>query len=183
MRLDLGGIAKGYALDRALGVLKQHGIGRALVQAGGDIAVGEAPPGKTGWRIQVAGAERGHRSVTLANAAISTSGDTEQYADIAGTKCSHIVDPRLGLRCGEPILATVIAPDATTTDSLATAACVLGREQSLELLGATPGVSVYVRPAPPARLRRRSALPDMMPCSSSGLNSDSRVTFRIALSG
>lgn len=148
MQLDLGGIAKGYALDCALDVLRQHGISRALLEAGGDIRVGDAPAGEPAWRIMVAGAAPGKRFVTLTNAAISTSGDTEQYVDLAGERYSHIVDPRTGLRRGKPVLATVTAPDAITSDSLATAACVLGPRAAARLVRSVPGAEVYVRQPP-----------------------------------
>ena len=160
MRLDLGGIAKGYALDQALATLRGHGITRALASAGGDIALGDPPPGRKGWRIRV-WEKRGHHTnsarrlpnwygvpfVSLHNCAISTSGDTEQFVEIDGKHYSHIIDPRCGLRHGEPILATVIAPDATTSDGLATACVVLGEEAARELVEATPGATLYLRRA------------------------------------
>ena len=83
MLLDLGGIAKGYAADAALKVLREHGIGSALVAISGDIAAGEPPPGETGWKIGLAPLEGPpDHSVLLKNAAVSTSGDTEQFVEI-----------------------------------------------------------------------------------------------------
>jgi len=145
MQLDLGAIAKGYAVDCALATLKQQGIASALVEAGGDIVMGEPPPGKRGWRIEIADAAPDKRFVTLAHAAISTSGDTVQYAEIGGKRYSHVIDPRTGLRSGKPILATIIAPDGITSDSLATAACVLGKKAGVKLVRSVPGVKAYIR--------------------------------------
>ncbi len=131
MRLDLGGIAKGYACDEALRALAAHGIERALVEAGGDIAASGPPPGETGWRIAVRGSPK--REVLIAHEAVSTSGDTEQYVEIDGTRYSHIVDPRTGLGVTTRIQATVIAKNGLTTDPLATAFCVLGPDDAERL--------------------------------------------------
>src|SRR5213595_2657165 len=95
MGLDLGGIAKGYILDQALLVLGRHGVTRALIQAGGDIVVGDPPPGRAGWRVAVPGGGEAvrARAGALAHAALSLSGDTEQYVIVAGVRYSHVVDP------------------------------------------------------------------------------------------
>lgn len=138
MLLDLGGIAKGYAADAALAVLRRHGVTRALVAAGGDIAVAAAPPGAAGWEIGIAplkepGAAPTHR-LLLQNAAVSTSGDLYQAVEIDGTRYSHIVDPKTGLGLVGRRSVTVIAPNATTSDALATALCVLDRARGLKLV-------------------------------------------------
>jgi FAD:protein FMN transferase len=130
MRLDLGGIAKGYACDEAIRVLKEHGIDRALVEAGGDIAASGPPPGRGGWSIAVRGMAQ---PFTLANGGLSTSGDTEQFVEIGGVRYSHVLDPRTGLGLTNPIQVTVLARDATTSDSLATALCVLGEREGRPL--------------------------------------------------
>lgn len=146
MQLDLGGIAKGYAIDEALSVLGRHGIERALVELGGDVVVGAPPPGEAGWSLQVAYADAAHRRVSLAHAAVSSSGDTEQFVEIGGHRYSHIVDPRTGLGLTTRIAATVVAPDATTSDGLATLLTVLGPERGLPLVEAHfPGIRAYVR--------------------------------------
>ena len=148
MRLDLGGIAKGFAADQALRVLRDHGINRALVAASGDIALGDPPPDAKGWKTGITAIDvrtnDAHRTFVLRNAGISTSGDTEQYVEIGGIRYSHIVDPRTGLGLTNRIQVTVIAPDATTTDALATALCVLGVERGLALADSLPGVSAMV---------------------------------------
>ena len=127
MRLDLGGIAKGYAGDEALRVLREHGVRSALFEAGGDIVVSDAPPGKKGWAVEVVGDESAkQRIVEVANRGISTSGDTEQFVEIDGVRYSHVVDPRTGLGLTQRYAATVIARDGISSDALSTAACVLG---------------------------------------------------------
>jgi len=155
MQLDLGGIAKGYALDEGLRVLSGLGLPSALLSAGGDIRVGEPPPGRDGWRVKVWGATPEREWLTVSNCGVSTSGDTEQFVEVEGNLVSHIIDPRQGLRHGEPLLATIVAPNAMTSDALATACVVLGEEAAEELVEGMPGVTAHVRVAttasPPTR--------------------------------
>ena len=135
-RLDLGGIAKGYALDEALAILKKHGLWQALVSAGGDIVAGAAPPGKEGWRVALIGLreEVNPEFLWLTNAAVATSGDLYQFLEVDRTRYSHIVDPRTGTALTEQRLVHVLAPDAITADSLATAISVLGSSKGLRLV-------------------------------------------------
>ena len=135
-RLDLGGIAKGYALDEALAVLKKHGLRQALVSAGGDIVAGAAPAGKEGWRVALIGLREEVKPefLWLVNGAVATSGDLYQFLEVAGTRYSHIVDPRTGAALTEQRLVHVLAPDAITADSLATAISVLGPSEGLRLI-------------------------------------------------
>ncbi|WP_158633670.1 FAD:protein FMN transferase [Tautonia sociabilis] len=137
MRLDVGGIAKGYASDAALKVLREAGITRALVAGAGDIVVGDPPPGRSGWLVGIAPLDPSgppERYVLLANQAVSTSGDAERFVEIDGVRYSHIVDPRTGLGLTSRSSVTVVAPDGTTSDSLATAASVLGPDRGLHLI-------------------------------------------------
>lgn len=152
MRLDLGGIAKGYACDEAIRTLRQHGISSALVEMGGDIVVSNAPPGTKGWRIEIANAP-GHKTLTLANCAVSSSGDTEQYVEIGGVRYSHIVDPRTGVGLTNRIAVTVIAPDGVTSDGLSTAINVLGPVRG-KTLAAAYGAKVFIRVADRPASRR-----------------------------
>jgi len=147
MKLDLSAIAKGYAAEQALLVLKSKGISSALVDAGGDIVVSGAPPGRPGWRValQKPKADTGaERAVTLKNVAIATSGDAYQYVEIAGKRYSHILDPRTGLGTTDAASATVIAPDGMTADALATALCVMPPARGLRLVNSLRGVSAIV---------------------------------------
>ncbi len=149
MRLDLGGVAKGYAVQQALGVLRRHGIHRALVDGGGDLALGGPPPGRRGWRVllapespQVGGKPQ---YLELACCAVATSGDAFQHVVIGGRRYSHIVDPRSGIGLTTPSTVTVIAPDGMTADALATALSVLGPRQGFALLRAYyPGSAARV---------------------------------------
>ena len=145
MQLDLGGIAKGWAADAALAVLKTHGVTRALVAANGDIAAGDPPPGKRDWRVEIGALEgtesRLAKTILLQNQAVSTSGDAEQFVEIDGVRYSHIVDPRTGVGLTERLQVTVIAQRASDTDSLATAVSVLGVKRGLELVESQPGLA------------------------------------------
>ncbi|MBX9791502.1 MAG: FAD:protein FMN transferase [Pirellulales bacterium] len=137
MRLDLGGIAAGFAADEALAVLAEHGIGRALVDASGDIVAGDPPPDEPGWKIGIAPqgeAGRPSRYVWLANRAISTSGDAYQFVEIGGIRYSHIVDSQTGLGLTASRAVVVVAPKCMMADSLATALCVLGAGRGLALI-------------------------------------------------
>ncbi|MGL4552836.1 MAG: FAD:protein FMN transferase, partial [Gemmataceae bacterium] len=144
MRLDLGGIAKGYAADEMLRVLAAHGLTRALVAAGGDLRAGDAPPGKAGWTVSIQPVDEkkeGPRYLTLVNAAVSTSGDAEQYVEIAGVRYSHLVDPRTGVGLVGRMSATVVAPDGITADSLTKAVAVLGPGKGFAVLAKYKGAS------------------------------------------
>lgn len=149
MRLDLGGIAKGFAADEAIRVLRARGIASALVDAGGDIAIGDAPPGKCGWSIAVARLEPDappSRTLLLTRCGVATSGDAFQYAEIDGTRYSHIIDPRTGLGVTVPSSVTVIAPTGETADALASAISVLGPDRGIRLADETQDVvAVIVR--------------------------------------
>jgi thiamine biosynthesis lipoprotein len=139
MRLDLGGIGMGYAIDRALALLAGRGITSALVDASGDVGCSDAPPGSDGWRVTVApldpaGAAGEGSTIRVARAAVTTSGDAFQAVEIDGRRYSHIVDPRTGIGVAGPAAVTVIAPDCTTADALATAASVLGPDAGLALV-------------------------------------------------
>jgi FAD:protein FMN transferase len=148
MLIDLGGIAKGYAADEALKVLKQHGITRALVAAGGDIVASRPPPGARGWRIGIATADSSPSSPTrylwLQDAAVSTSGDEEQFVEIAGVRYSHIVDPRTGMALTGHRSVTVVAANGTTSDAMATAASVMEPQAGLRLVDATNDAAVLI---------------------------------------
>jgi thiamine biosynthesis lipoprotein len=148
MRLDLGGIAKGYASDEALKVLRTFGITHALVAADGDIAVADPPPGRAGWRIAIASLDvenaPTNQMLVLKHAAVSTSGDLSQRLEIEGRRYSHVLDPRTGIGLIDHSLVTVIAPDGITADSLTKAVSVLGPKDGLRLIESTPGTAARV---------------------------------------
>ncbi|MBS1708941.1 MAG: FAD:protein FMN transferase [Armatimonadetes bacterium] len=124
MKLDFGGIAKGYACQEAMRAMRREGVYQALVVAGGDMAIGEPPPGRKGWRVEIVG-RPGY--IELAECAVSTSGSTEQYVEIGGVRYSHIVDPRTGLGVRHRTQATIIASSGLTTDPLSKVVCLLGK--------------------------------------------------------
>ena len=155
MRLDLGGIAKGYALDEALRVLKKTGTNRAMIDAGGDIVLGDPPPGRPGWRIGVAPLEADgppSRVLVLSDVAVATSGDRWQFVEIGGRRYSHIVDPRTGMALTDHGSVTVVAPDGITADALASAVSVLGPEKGLKLIESTPGAAAFIVRAPEGKI-------------------------------
>lgn len=155
MRLDLGGIAKGYAVDEALAVLEKNGIKRALVDAGGDMALGDPPPNGAGWRVGIAPLEADgppSRVLLLSRVGVATSGDTWQYVRIDGWRYSHIVDPRTGLGLTDHSNVTIVAPNGFTADSLASAVSVLGPEKGLELIENTPGTAALIIRAPQGKI-------------------------------
>lgn len=131
VRLDLGGIAAGFIVDRAFAILQSHGLKSCLINAGGDIRCGDPPPGREGWRIEVASPQRGGpgwRRIHLANAAITTSGDLWQYSQVDGKRRSHILNPKDGYGVEGPLSITVIASQCLDADAAATALCVMGAE-------------------------------------------------------
>jgi len=136
-KLDLGGIAKGYALGEALKVLQNHGIRRALVSGSGDMAIGDPPPGKRGWLVEVRGYDAPGGPPTigllLSNTALGTSGDLIQRLEIDGVRYSHILDPRTGLGLTNHCLVFLTAKDPMTADSLATTLNVAGAERAMGL--------------------------------------------------
>lgn len=161
MKLDLGGIAVGYACDEAIRILRCHGITRAMVDGSGDIVVSDPPPNAAGWRIGIASLREPDAPpklfATLANCSISTSGDAYQFVEINGRRYSHIVDPKTGLGLTERFSVTVIAPDGITADCLATAVSVLGPERGLKLVESRPCASALVATLNGERLMTRTS--------------------------
>ncbi len=148
MRLDLGAIAKIFAVDEAIAVLKARGITRALVGGSGDMTASDAPPGQPGWRIEVAALDAPGapppQIIWLKNRSIATSGDMFQRVEIAGKRYSHIVDPHTGLGLTDHSLVTVIADDGMTANGLSTSVSVLGPVRGLKLVEETPGAAAHI---------------------------------------
>ncbi len=138
LQFDLGGIGKGYALQMAFDLLRTRGITRALLEAGGDVLVGDAPPGAEGWEIVTDDEQEPPRY--LVNAALSTSGSSEQFVEVAGQRYSHVIDPRTGWALTHRDAVSVIASDAVSADALSTALSVLGRERALALAERWPSI-------------------------------------------
>ena len=136
MRLDFGGIAKGYAAEQALEKLKELGYKQALVRGSGDIAAGDPPPDAKGWVVGIAPLDPNDEvkeSITVAHQCVSTSGDARQHLIVDGKRYSHILDPRTGDPIEGRSSVTVVAPHGWQADGLATAFSVLGPEASLAI--------------------------------------------------
>ncbi len=149
MQLDLGAIAKGFTADKMFAVMKDHGFPRSCVAAGGDLRMGDPPPGRTAWRVglQTFDTEKPEEVVELVNCAVSTSGDLHQFVEIDGKRYSHIIDPKTGLGMTEHVAVSVIAPMGVIADALDTAGCVAGAEKA-EAMGMKFGATrVVVRTA------------------------------------
>lgn len=149
MAFDLGAVAKGYAADLMLESLSRNGITKAMIAAGGEIRLGDPPPGRDGWRIalQTFDLARPDEVITLSNAAVSTSGDLHQSVEIDGIRYSHILSPRTGLGLTRRIASIVVADEAKLSDPLSTAACVLGQDGSTALLH-FPGLRKLIQRTP-----------------------------------
>ncbi len=146
VRLDLGGIAKGYAVDRAAAVLQDCGIAEAMVSAGGDSRILGDRRGRA-WMIGI----RHPRDpagialrLPLANSAISTSGDYERFFIDAGERVHHIINPATGRSATRSWSATVTGPDAMTTDALSTSIFVLGAADGIALIERLDGIDAIV---------------------------------------
>ena len=126
MKLDAGGIGKGYAADEALKAMTHAGITSALVAISGDIAASSAPPGQTGWRIEVQ-----DRIIEIFSAAVSTSGDEFQFLEIDRVRYSHVIDPRTGMPVRNSKPVSVIAGTGIEADSLSTAYAVSGAPEPI----------------------------------------------------
>lgn len=125
MHLDVGGIAKGFILERAITAARRRGVTRLMLEAGGDIVAADPPPGTSGWRVQMrCGAEE--RVVSVANEAVSTSGATAQFLEVDGVRYSHVIDPRSGMALTDHHTVHVRAKDAMLADGWATALGVIG---------------------------------------------------------
>lgn len=129
MRLDFGGIGKGFAEDEMMKVLKENGIKSALIEAGGNIAVSNAPTDSPkGWEIII-----NKEKYFLKNCGISTSGDAYQFVEIDGKKYAHILDPKTGIGFAEPHQVSIIANDGTTSDWISTALYLMPKEEGKKL--------------------------------------------------
>ncbi|MBM0108234.1 FAD:protein FMN transferase [Steroidobacter sp. S1-65] len=135
VRIDLGGIGKGHAVDRGIAVLQARGIDHALVTAGGDSRIIGDRFGKP-WVVGIRHPDRKDEVIAripLEDAALSTSGDYERYFDENGVRYHHIINPKTGHSASKVRSATIIGPTATRTDGLSKTAFVLGPEKAIEI--------------------------------------------------
>ncbi|GAB3757376.1 FAD:protein FMN transferase [Spirosoma pomorum] len=144
MRLDVGGIGQGFAIDEGRKVLDKLGVKSALLDIGGDILVSAAPPATTGWRIAVPDKNGKETTLLLTNAAITTSGDTHRFLLYKGRKYSHIMNPYSGLGIRRFMRVTVLAPDGYRADALTKVFSVARPGERKKMLRQFPGISVHI---------------------------------------
>jgi thiamine biosynthesis lipoprotein len=161
MALDAGAIGKGYAASEALEVLSARGLRSALVAVSGDLAFSGAPPGQRGWRIRVHALDpavaRVPAVLELTDAAVSTSGSSEQHLDAGGRRYSHIIDPASGMGLVDDLTVTVIARHGLDADGLDTAVSVLGAERGLALIESRSAAVLIVERTPAGATVRTSS--------------------------
>ncbi|HIE30773.1 MAG TPA: FAD:protein FMN transferase, partial [Methanosarcinales archaeon] len=142
MQVTLGGVAKGYAVDRAIGVLQEHSICHALVNAGGDIRAMGFRREDDPWRVALRNPSDKTEHITVMNLedmSVATSGNYERYFS-EEARASHIIDPKTGYAADDLLSATIIAENATDADALATAVFVLGEKDGMDLIERLDGV-------------------------------------------
>jgi thiamine biosynthesis lipoprotein len=146
VRIDLGGIAKGYAVDRSMEILGKAGIGSALISAGGDTRVmgkrWEQP-----WKVGIRDPRNRDGLISvipLEDAAISTSGDYERFFEEDGVRYHHILDPSSGQSAHEVHSTSVIGSNATDTDALSTSVFVMGVEAGLALINSLADIEAII---------------------------------------
>jgi thiamine biosynthesis lipoprotein len=146
VRIDLGGFAKGYAVDNGAAILAQHGVRHAMVAAGGDSRMLGDRCGRP-WTIGVRDPRREGEVVALLpleDVAVSTSGDYERYFDENGERCHHLIDPRTGKSPRAVRSVTVIAPDGLTSEALSKTVFVMGVEEGIRIVESLPDVDAVV---------------------------------------
>lgn len=143
MRLDLGGIGKGYTADKVLELLRAEGIPSAMLVAGGDVAVSKKPPGSEGWKVEIwpngKRKDKLPKQLLMEDMAVSTSGDAEQFVLIDGKKYSHLVDTRTGLGITGSSGATVVAKKGIDADAHTKMVAILGPEEAMKIIDAMSG--------------------------------------------
>jgi len=146
MRLDLGGIAKGYAVDRCIEILKRRGVKHAIVDLGGNLGVwweGTHALDSSAAEILIRHPRKEGKffgSFHAGTCGIATSGDYQRYFIKDGVRYHHIIDPSTGFPARDVVSVTIVADDATTADALSTLVFVLGREKGMEFIKQLPGV-------------------------------------------
>ncbi len=161
MRLDLGAIAKGYALDLAARAMRRAGARRGMVDLGGNVLVFGAPPSGRWWRTAVVDPrlpEAALGVITMDGGAVATSGSYEQFFEAGGRRYGHIFDPRTGAPTSGVASATVVAPTGIASDALSTALYVLGPEAGCAVAAAEGVEALWVRDPGPASVARPPAL-------------------------
>ncbi|MFA7425326.1 MAG: FAD:protein FMN transferase [Desulfosarcinaceae bacterium] len=149
--LDLASIAKGYGVDALAELIRSHGCRDFLVEIGGEVVASGRRPGGGPWKVGIntplpdASATAVYGIVSLSDRAMATSGDYRNFFEIDGRRYAHIIDPRTGYPVANGVIsATVLAPDCTLADGLATALCVMGPVSGLKMVASLPGVEALI---------------------------------------
>jgi len=163
IEIDLGGIAKGYAVDRAVQILRENGVRSALVSSGtSSIYALGAPPGARGWEVNVRDPYDAHQAadvVLLRNSSLSISGNYEKFFRVGGKTYCHIMNPRTGWPVERMLSTVALSRSATETDALSTSFFVMGVERSRKYLATHPGLKViFYAPAESSTTFRRVVL-------------------------
>jgi len=161
VELDFGGIAKGFAVDKAMAALLAQGVHHALVNAGGDLFAMSTATTETSWIVDIQHphvADRSLATIPVHNRSVATSGNYENYFEQHGQRYGHLIDPRTGYPVASVASVTTLANTAMQADAISTAAFVLGPEQGFALLERLPnveGIMAIGRPEAPAELEVR----------------------------
>ncbi|OHB97301.1 MAG: hypothetical protein A2Z58_02770 [Planctomycetes bacterium RIFCSPHIGHO2_12_42_15] len=146
-QIDLGAIGKGYAVDKALEIIRKCGIDNGCINLGGNIYVLGTPFGKNAWKIGVQHPRDGNEILgylELENEATATSGDYERFFEFKGKRYSHIINPQTGRPVSGTIATTIVAPTGTAVDALSTIVFVLGHEKGMELIKKIPNADAMI---------------------------------------
>ena len=172
MKIDVAGLAKGYAVDKAVQALKRHGVHNAIVNCGGDIYCLGKKSDKEVWNIGIRHPRKADTLIGLlhlSDTAVATSGDYENFVTFGGDRYSHIIDPRTGKpSLSEVIGVTVLAPQCLTADGLATALFVMGAIEGIKLVEALPQVECII-------VSEKTDSDDLLISVSSGLGSRATI--------
>jgi thiamine biosynthesis lipoprotein len=151
MEIDLGGIAKGFAVEVAANVLGRHGL-KGFIDAGGNQYMIGTPPGKTSWTVGIKDPDDPKRLigiVDLKSGSVSTSADYSNFLVAEGRRFGHLLDPHTLQPSTASLSATIVSDDGTLADAMSKAAFILGPQQGIALIDATPGMAgviAYRRP-------------------------------------
>ena len=146
MRIDLGGIAKGYAVDNAIKILRENGIKQAMVSAGGDTRILGDKGGRP-WLVGIRHPRQAGKStivIPLEQTAISTSGDYERFFIQDNIRHHHIISPQTGRAARSLQSVTILGNDATTTDALSTTVFILGLKKGMQLVASLKGIEAVI---------------------------------------
>jgi thiamine biosynthesis lipoprotein len=144
MRLDIGGLGKGFAAEAAIKEVQKLGITSAMMDAGGKIVMTNPPPGTEGWNITISNGSDSLKTIKLSNTSLATSGPTYRYMDYKGVRYSHIVNPKTGIGLLFHVRTTAICPGGAISDALATAFSVAGIAAGKKILKNFPDTQVWL---------------------------------------